>query len=473
MRYTKTIATIGPATNSVEAIEELAKSGVSICRMNFSHGDDGFHSRTIRNVRAVNKKGYCLGILLDTKGPEVRTGDVKEPLTIKRGDLVAFVAHKPTGRETLKTVQVDYDSFARDAAHARTIYIDNGAIEMRLHKVEKGVVIARALEGGKIGSRRHVNLPGAYISLPSFTAKDWKDITFGINHDVDFFAISFVRTGKDVAKLRAFLKKRRSSAHIIAKIETPQAVTNIDDIIASSDGIMIARGDLGSEVPFEDVPKIQDEIVRKCREAARPVIVATHMLESMILSPTPTRAEVTDIAYAARLQADSTMLSGETANGMYPFKAAKAMDKVLRRNERIEPTFKLMLDHVKSGNAFIDVPRKEQALAACVLATKLNADALLVMSKHGRTAAAVSNCRPLVPIHAFTDSESCQRRMTLLWGIIPHRIRFFDNTELTVTSAIDNLKAKKMLNVGSRVVVVSDLVTKAKRIMTIQMRTIT
>lgn len=473
MRFTKIVATLGPATNSVQKIEELAKLGISVCRMNFSHGDHEFHGQTIKNVRAVNAKGHSLGLMLDTKGPEVRTGDVTVPLEIQKGDLVTFTPRDVTGNEKQKTVKVSYGHFAKDAKHARCIVIDNGAIEMSLVKVDKDMVIAKALDSGKIGSRRHVNLPGAYISLPSFTDKDWKDILFGIQQNVDFIAPSFVRSGDDIKKLKAFLKKHKSEAHIIAKIETPQAVQNIDDIIAYSDGIMIARGDLGSEVPFEDVPGIQDLIVQKCRTAGKPVIVATHMLESMITNPTPTRAEVTDIAYAARLQADSTMLSGETAGGKYPTKAVAAMDTVLRKSERIEPTYDLLIDTELHGSkADIDMPRKEQALSACILATKLQADAIIVISRHGKTANAVSNCRPLVPIHAFTESEGSQRRLMLVWGVTPHCVNFSENPDQTISAAITLGKKEKFLKKGQRIVAVSDIRSGRERIMTIQIRTI-
>ncbi len=472
MRFTKIVATLGPATNSVEKIEELAKLGINVCRMNFSHGDHEFHGNTMKNVRTVNKKGHALALMLDTKGPEVRTGDVAVPLVIEKGDLVTFTPRELTGKEKGKTVKVSYGLFAKDAKNARCIVIDNGSIEMKLVKVEKDIVIARALDGGKISSRRHVNLPGAYISLPSFTDKDWKDIAFGIEQNVDFIAPSFVRSGKDIKELKAFLKKHGSPAHIISKIETPQAVENIDEIIAYSDGIMVARGDLGSEVPFEDVPGIQDDIVKRCRKAGKPVIVATHMLESMITNPTPTRAEVTDIAYAARLQADSTMLSGETAGGMYPSKAVAAMDQVLRKCERIEPMYDLLIDACDDETSNIDLPRKEQALAACVLATKLNADALIVISKHGRTAMAVSNCRPLLPIHAFTETEDSQRRLALVWGVAPHCIRFSENPDQTIAAAISLGKKEGFLKKGQRVVAVSDMRSVHDRVMTIQIRTI-
>ncbi len=472
MRFTKIVATIGPATSSIEKLEQLAKAGINVCRLNFSHGSYEVHGQTIENIKTVNKRGYSLAIMLDTKGPEVRTGDVTEPIIIKRGDRVIFTSKK-TGKEKLKTVTVDYPKFSDDVRNASCILIDNGAIEFKVESIEKGgLVIAKALEDGKIGSRRHVNLPGAYISLPSFTPKDWADISFGVKHGVDFYATSFVRTGKDIRTLKAFLLKHKSDGEIIAKIETPQAVDNIDEIIESSDGVMVARGDLGAEVPFEDVPRIQEMIVAKCRAKGKPVIVATHMLESMILSPMPTRAEVTDIAYAATLQTDATMLSGETTTGLYPFKAVAAMDRVLRVSERIEHADGVQSVIRKTENIDSDMPRQEQAIAASVLATNLHADVILVMSKHGHTAMAVSNCRPHIPIHAFVESESRRRKLMLVWGIIPHAIPFSVQTEETLNRALALLTKEKSIKKGQRVVVVSDIRTGNTPVMTIQIRTI-
>ncbi len=474
MRFTKIIATIGPATCSVANLEKLAQMGVAVCRLNFSHGDYDVHGQTIANIRTVNKKGYSLAIMLDTKGPEVRTGDVKTKIEILKGDRVIFTS-KPTGKETMKTIAVDYDSFADDVQHARCILIDNGSIEFKVVSIEKnGNVIAESLEDGNIGSRRHVNLPGAHISLPSFTSKDWKDIEFGILKKVDFIATSFVRTGHDIHELKKFLLKHKSDAQVIAKVETPEAVDNIDDIIEHADGVMVARGDLGAEVPFEDVPLIQDELVRKCRMKGKPVIVATHMLESMILSPMPTRAEVTDIAYAARIQADSTMLSGETTTGLFPFKAVDAMSRVLEKNEKADSLLHLRsyLEKDDGDRVDIDMPRKEQALAASVLATKLHADAIVVMSRSGKTARALSSCRPLVPIYAFTETPSVQRKLMLVWGLVPESIEFFTDPEKTLLRAIQTLKKSGTIQKGQRIVAVSDLRSSGVPIMSIQIRTI-
>ncbi|OGJ60339.1 pyruvate kinase [Candidatus Peribacteria bacterium RIFCSPHIGHO2_02_FULL_51_15] len=474
MRFTKIIATIGPASNSLEAITQFSKLGVNICRLNFSHGDYKNHKKTIEIIRTINRKGGALAIMIDTKGPEVRTGDSVQAIKIRKGDRVIFTS-KPTGKEKLKTVTVDYDKFADDVQSARCILIDNGSIEFRLDKIEKnGSVIAVALEDGSIGSRRHVNLPGAHISLPSFTPKDLADIKFGIEQNADFFATSFVRSAKDIAELRNILKKNNSTGEIIAKIETPQAVEDIDDIIDAADGIMVARGDLGAEVPFEDVPRLQEMIVAKCRVRGKPVIVATHMLESMILSPMPTRAEVTDIAYAAKLQADATMLSGETAGGMYPMKAVAAMDKILRASERVEPDFEHLFHHFHSPAGLNDIhhPKREQALAACILAARLSADAILVITRTGGTAMAVSNCRPLIPIHAFTDTETRERQMMMLWGVIPHHIPFSLDREQTLLTALDLARKEKFLKKDQRIVVVSDIQTDTRSVMTIQIRTI-
>ena len=469
MRFTKIVATIGPATCSEKNIQKLGDMGVSICRLNFSHGSYEVHGATIDTIRLVNKKGYSLGVMLDTKGPEVRTGDVEKPIVIKAGDEVLFTSN-PTGNEKKTTIKVDYDHFATDVKNARCILIDNGAIEFSVLSIQRGVVLAKALEDGKIGSRRHVNLPGAHISLPSFTKKGWEDIAFGVSKGVDFIATSFVRTGDDIRELRRFLQKKKSHAHIIAKIETPEAVQNFDEIVDAADGIMVARGDLGAEVPFEDVPMIQDELVRICREKGKPVIVATHMLESMILSPMPTRAEVTDIAYASKIQADSTMLSGETTTGLYPFKAVEAMVRVLETNEKIMPSFRREDDC--EDCVAIDLPRREQALAACVLGTKLHADALIVMSRRGRTAAAVSNWRPLIPIYAFADTEHVQRRMMLLWGVQPQCIEFSTDPEKTIQNAIKHLKEKKVFKKGQCAIVVSDIHPGNEPVMTVQVRTI-
>lgn len=469
MRFTKIVATIGPATDTFEKIRELAKQGVNVVRLNFSHGDNAHHERVIASVKKLNAQGeFTLGIMLDTKGPEIRTGDVRHRIEVNKGETVLF-KHAPTGRERYKVVTVDYERFARDARSAKILLIDNGVMEFQIQRIGRDEVQAKALEGGLIGSRRHVNIPGAYINLPAFTTKDWSDIRLGIKHQVEFFSPSFIRSAEDIVTLRRFLKRHGSSAEIIAKVETAEAVNALSQIVDRADGIMVARGDLGAEIPFEDVPRVQEEIVTLCRARGKTVIVATHMLESMILNPMPTRAEVTDIAHAAMSQTDATMLSGETASGMYPFKAVNAMHRVLVAAEEAAGA-KVLTDGRSTANES-DLPRHEQALAASVLAFNLQAMAIIVISKHGLTAKEVSHCRPHVPILAFSSDESVTRRLTLVWGIRPFTIPFSDtDPDQTVAKAIALSRKRKVLTKGDQVVILTDIRTGKTPVMTIQIR---
>ncbi len=473
MRFTKIVATVGPAVSSPADFKKYATSGVNVARLNFSHGSHESHLAEIKQIQAFNASGNSrIAIMLDTKGPEIRTGDVNTPVVITRGDTVLFTAH-PTGKEKGPVITVNYDKFAKDAADARSIVIDNGTIECTVLSIKGKTVVARALESGSVSSRRHINLPGANISLPSFTDKDWSDIEFGIKHDVDFIAVSFVRTASDIRELRAFLKKNRGHADIIAKIETEKAVENIDEIIEESDGIMVARGDLGAEIPFELVPGIQDDIVSKCRMKGKPVIVATHMLESMIHLPTPTRAEVTDIAHAAMSQTDATMLSGETAGGLFPFKAIEAMSKVLDKCEKVDELdfmVEMQQHDLSLGKRGDD--KLQQALSASVLARNISADALVVFSRTGTTAKAVSRCRPPVPIIVITDTAQVQRKLQLLWGVDPYHIPFHADPNVTVKSAMKFLRQKLILKKKQKIVLVSDSLFEKEKVMTVQVRLI-
>ncbi|MBI1812905.1 pyruvate kinase, partial [Candidatus Peregrinibacteria bacterium] len=313
MRRTKIVCTLGPATKTKEQISDLADAGMDIARLNMAHGTLEEHRATIRilnelNVERAKSKTYkhCIGILVDIRGAEVRTEDVKQPLVIHRGEEVVF-SFLPRPEEKRQVIQVNHKGFVNDVKGVERILLDNGELTFDLLSIEaNGTVIARAREDGKIGSRRHVNLPGADLDLPSITEQDWEDIAFAAQERVDFLGLSFIRKASEVEEARAFLKSKKSAVHLIAKIETRQGVDNIEEIIAASDGIMVARGDLGAEVPFESVPVIQDDIVMHCRAAGKPVIVATQMLESMIQLPMPTRAEVTDMAHAVMTGTDST-----------------------------------------------------------------------------------------------------------------------------------------------------------------------
>ncbi len=473
MRFTKIICTLGPATFTKEGITSLAEKGMNIARINFSHGNAEQHGKTINLIKEVNKERWAknplcppVAILLDTKGAEVRTGDVAEPLKIKKGEEVLF-ATKPVASKDHQVIMVNHEHFAKDAPDAEKILIDNGESSFDYIKtLDDGSVLARANDDASIGSRRHVNLPGADLSMPSITDKDWEDMAFGIEQEVDFIAMSFIREAKEVEEVRDFLKKKKSSTQLISKIETRQAVKNIEDIVRASDGIMVARGDLGAEVPFERVPVIQDDIVELCKQEGKPVIVATHMLESMIKQPMPTRAEVTDIAHAATTATDATMLSGETANGQYPLAALDAMDRVLCETESYLTKLVSMEQQGVQGE------REARAEAAVNLAVSTGAKAIIVMTGSGRTAREISRYRPRVPLFAFTHTEDIVRQLQLSFGVLPFITPFRDDPEETVRSALKTIKDTGLLSSEDPIVLVSDTKARDMSVITIQVRKI-
>ena len=462
---------MGPATRTRAIIDALAENGMNVARINLSHGTRDEHRAVIRLIRDINgKRKTCgkpeIGILMDTRGPEIRTGDTDKPFVIVKGQDVIFSSH-PRGDARSTVIEVNYDGFANDVRETDRILIDNGEIILDVVSIEKnGDVLAKARGGGIIGSRRHVNLPGADIDLPSITDADWEDIAFGVREEADFVALSFMRTAEDVTSVRQFLTEKKSSLQIISKIETKQAVENIQEIVHASDAIMIARGDLGAELPFETLPVIQDEIVMLCRSLGKPVIVATHMLESMIHQPTPTRAEVTDIAHAATTGADATMLSGETASGKNPLLALDAMDRVLRATEQHLERFSL------EGAQPVQSERQARAEAAKILADSTHATSLLVFTRTGQTARDLAKFRPHVPIFAFTHSAEVARGLQVCYGVVPLQMTLDRDPETTVLHAIDVCKQSGSISVGDRVVVVSDAKAHEKLINTVQMRVI-
>lgn len=473
--FTKIVCTLGPACSTEKQILELAKGGMTIARLNFSHGNWEQHRETIRMLHRVNTRlqasknpPYCIGIMLDTKGPEVRTGVVDKPLDIKANEEVVF-SYTPRPKEKRQVILVNHKYFAQDVRGADSILLDNGKMEFALVKVDSsGAVVAKALESGSIGSRRHVNLPGANLRIDSVTERDWEDIAHGVSEGIDFIALSFVREAKEIEEVRAFLKKKKqTNVRLIAKVETRQAVENMESVVAASDAVMVARGDLGAEVSFERIPVIQDQLVAMCRDMGKPVIVATHMLESMIDDPMPTRAEVTDIAHAATSGTDTTMLSGETASGKYPLKALDAMARVLKATEDHLRKFR------KMEEASVNKDNDARASAAVTLAISTDATALVVMTRTGLTARDISRFRPTVPIIAFTHKPEVQRSMQILYGVIPVLIPFSDtDPEQTVATAFIEGKKRGLFQKGAKCVLVSD--AKAHKLTTrsIQMRLI-
>ncbi len=452
MRLTKIVCTLGPASSSPENILKLLRGGMNIARINFSHGDHETHGSTIRSVKKIAEEhGYDIPLMLDTKGPEVRTGDVTEPINVTKGQDILFTFDRNATYDGT-IVHVNYPEFGKDAANAEAIIVDNGDMLFSLVKSNPdGSVILKAQQDGSIGNRRHVNLYGADVSLPSITEKDWKDLEFGVKEKMDLVALSFVRTAADVNEVRAFLKKHKSDMKIMSKIENRPSVKNIGEIIDASDSIMIARGDLGSEMPFEQIPAVQDMIVRMCRAAGKPVIVATQMLESMIKNPMPTRAEVTDVAHAALTGTDMTMLSGESAAGKYPFDAVATMSKILQETES-----RMGGDACNCcgcGHAHDD--SAVRAEAAVTMARSADASAIVVICNTGRTAELMSGYRPDVPVYAFSDSSALRRMLQLRYGIMPMAIEMKKDAEANIEQALDALRTRSLAKHGDNIVVLA------------------
>ena len=462
-RLTKIVCTLGPACATKEQIIQLAESGLNIARINMSHGTREEHEDSVRILKEINNEtDHCIGILLDTKGAEIRTGDVTEPIEVHEGDEVTFyLPHKsvPNGI----AISVNYDGFVDDVQETDCILVDNGELSFDIVSVKNSYVTARARQSGIIGSRRHINLPGADVDLPSITEKDWSDIAMAVEQEVDFIALSFIRNGNEVREVQKYLQEHNSAIQIITKIETRQAVDNIADILEVSDGIMVARGDLGAEVPFERLPSIQDEIVVRCRDAGKPVIVATHMLESMKEHPIPTRAEMTDVSHAAMTMADATMLSGETAGGKHPPVAVDAMHKLLMESEKA-------VDRLDDrSRASVHTDREAKAESAVNLANTIHADALLVITRSGMTAREVSKFRPRMPTIACTPDTAIQRKMQLLYGVYPLSIAF-EETEETVQNAIEAAIKHAYISHGDTIVLLTNVVAGTEDVWSIQTR---
>lgn len=433
MRLTKIVCTLGPTSNSPEGIRALAKAGMNIARLNFSHGTVQSQQEVLQRVKAVNAEGeHTLGILLDTKGAEIRTGDVEEKIEILPGQDVLFSFDEVKNPE-FTVIRVNYKEFSEDVKKAECILVDNGETIFDIVEVRADATVhAKARDDGKIGSRRHINLPGADVSLPSLMPTDWEAIEMGCKEDADFVALSFIRRGDEIPEVREFIKKHGGRMQIITKVETRQSVADIEAIIRESDGIMVARGDLGAEMPFEKIPRIQNDIVDRCLRAGKPVIVATHMLESMIQNPLPTRAEVTDVFHAAETHADSTMLSGETANGQFPFKAPEVMARILVECE----------ETMQRGSIVESAPHHSDAMRIINEAKADDVAAIVISTDSEELPAAISALRPNMPIIVCSDNAKILRLLQLRFAIYP-------------VAGSDISGAKKWLKIGTKVVTAS------------------
>lgn len=414
---TKIICTLGPSTSSVEILERMIRAGMDVARLNLSHGTHQEHSAMLKKVREASKRvGKEVTILLDLQGPKIRIGDLNVPsIKLKNGARFTITTNPIVGDD--KRVSTTYSKLTSDVHPGDKILLDDGKLRLRVLKVKQRDVLCEVMAGGALSANKGMNLPGVSMSAPSLTPKDLRDLEFGIKRDVDYVALSFVRTSDNIRRLRKAIIKRIPKGRflpIIAKIEKPLAITNIDSIVAEADGIMVARGDLGVELAPEDVPLLQKMIIRKCNEAGKPVVIATQMLESMINSPTPTRAETSDVANAVVDGGDAVMLSGETSVGKYPQETVRMMDRIICKVEADYVRTSRVPDRTLGG---VDSRLDALGRAACILAEQMNSAAIVTVTHTGNTAKVVSRYRPRPKIIAITDRAKIIRRLNLIWGV--------------------------------------------------------
>ncbi len=446
MKKTKIVCTIGPASESENVLKELFLSGLNVCRLNFSHGTHEEHKKRIDNIKKVREQlKMPIGIMLDTKGPEIRLGDFKEGIIeIEEGDVFTLTTRDILGDKSI--VSISYKGLPKDVNKDSRILIDDGLVELKvLEIVDDADIKCIALNNGTLKNHKGVNVPNVKINLPAITKKDVDDILFGIENGIDFIAASFVRKASDVLEIRKILEENNGEfIEIISKIENQEGVDNIDEILAASDGIMVARGDLGVEIQTEDMPLVQKQLIKKSNLAGKPVITATQMLDSMMRNPRPTRAEVTDVANAILDGSSAIMLSGETAAGKYPIESVKTMYNIAIRTE--ESLDYAALIHSKAVIAEVSTTNAI-GKATCTTAMDLGASAIITATSSGYTSKAISKFRPKSPIIAATTTESVMRRLALVWGVYPVLSPYSNSTddviELSIQSAIDNNYVKE------------------------------
>jgi pyruvate kinase len=441
---TKIVATIGPASNSKEMLRALVKEGVDVFRLNFSHGTHPDHQRVIDAVREINTEmGTTVALLLDLQGPKIRVQEVQPDVTLERGQEFIITTRQLTGNREIASTS--YQELPKDVKRGDTILIDDGKIELKVVEVRDVDVVTEVIYGGPLKSRKGINMPNTKVSAPSLTEKDKEDLEFGLKNDVDWVALSFVRKAQDIKILRNIIEKQNAQTRIVAKIEKPEALANIDDIIACTDAVMVARGDLGVEIWLEEVPMVQKMLVEKCNKAAKPVIVATQMMESMIENPRPTRAETNDVANAVMDGADAVMLSAETAAGKYPIEVIRSMVRTItsvERNERIYFQFRAV---DPKSPIFIN---DSLVLAACKLAKDVGAKAIVGMTSSGYTALMSASHRPDTNIFVFTSNKSLINKINLVWGARAYYYSKTNSTDETIADVEVILKEQGHLQSG-------------------------
>ena len=467
MRKTKIVATLGPATSAPSMIAALIDAGANIFRLNMSHAPHDWVRRVVQDIRAAStQRQLHIGIMMDTQGPAIRTGDLPVPLDLKPGQKFTLTVRGERSEEE-HSVDVNYANFVNDITQGDTVLLDNGAIQMKVLAKSGNKVECEVLTEGKLGSRRHINLPGVKVSLPALTAKDIADVKLGLEVGVDFIALSFVREARDLLQLKEYFVDAKHRPLVIAKIEDQQAVQNLDEIIREADGVMVARGDLGIEIPYEELPIVQRRIVKTCLHVGKPVIVATHMLESMIDSPMPTRAEVTDVANAVFEQADAIMLSGETTVGKYPVKCIEVFNRIAERIERSGGAN--FFEHAELTQA-----RQKVVKSAVVMANELKAEAILVFTRHGSMARFTGWLRPRYSrIYGLCARDTVARGLSLSWGVTPLVIPFdLINPENTIETALKLLVDEGRLKKGATAVIIGSIMVGDQIVDAVQMRVV-
>jgi pyruvate kinase len=439
---TKIIATVGPACNHYDILLEMVKEGVDVFRFNFSHGTHDGHRAYFENVHRINRvEGVNIGILADLQGPKIRIGNVTGgSVTLQQGSAVTVTDQE--SESTAEKIFINYQRLAKEIKPGDKILIDDGRIVLQAeHMINDHELRARVVYGGVLSSKKGVNLPDSKLSIPSITEKDWLDLEFALKHKASWVALSFVRTADDILQIKKEIRQKHS-VKIIAKIEKPEAVENLDEIIKAADGIMVARGDLGVEMPLEIVPLIQKDIVRRCILASKPVIVATQMMESMIHNPTPTRAEVTDVANAMIDGADAVMLSGETSVGRYPVEVIRVMRRIMEYVEAQEMVYNKNL-HPQPGSP--DFYSDAVCFNACRIAEDVKAKAIVGMTRSGYTAFMLSSYRPHAHIYIFTDNMDLLNILSLCWGVKGFYYDRFVSTDETIHDVLEILKKEGLV----------------------------
>ena len=455
--FVKIVCTIGPASDNYDTLKAMAEAGMNVARLNFSHGDYDGHAKKLKLIRRVERAvKKPIAALLDTKGPEIRTGLMTDgEITLTQGQNITLVSDDKPFDGTPQRIWVNYPLLAREVFPGQSIFIDDGALNLEVIKAEGDEVTCRVIVGGPLRNTKGINLPGAEITMPALSEKDTQDIIWGIQHGMEYLAVSFVKTAQDILQVKKLIQEHGSNMRILAKIETKQAVDNISEIVDAVDGVMVARGDLGVEIATEDVPLVQKRIIEMCRVRGKLVIVATQMLDSMIRNPRPTRAEASDVSNAVLDGTDAVMLSGETASGSYPVQAVATMRKIV---DKAEQGLTLWGNHLTARAAptpttdIVPVPDAVSG-AAVLIAQQVHAPAILCLTRSGLTARMISKHRPQCPILGLTPSQQTWRDLALCWGVTPVRLSEMTDINVAAREAVNTCVRERLLPEGELVVI--------------------